>query len=69
MQVPGSMLAQRFGPRLFLLAAIAGSSVLAILTPWAVGLGGPTLLITIRVCQVSRGACINPCSSPSGCAR
>lgn len=52
MQVPGSMLVQRFGPRRFLLAAMAGCSVLAILTPLAVRLGDVALLITTRVCQV-----------------
>ncbi|XP_034234222.1 putative inorganic phosphate cotransporter [Thrips palmi] len=51
MQVPGSMLVQRFGPRRFLLAAMAGASVLAVLTPLAVRLGGMALLITTRVCQ------------------
>lgn len=51
MQVPGSMIVQRFGPRLFLLVAMGGCSVLAMLTPWAVALGGYPLLLTTRVCQ------------------
>lgn len=51
MQVPGSMLVQRYGPRRFLLASVAGCSVLAILTPYAVSLGGVAVLITIRVAQ------------------
>lgn len=51
MQVPGSMMVQRFGPRRFLLASLAGCSALAILTPWAARLGGVALLITTRVLQ------------------
>lgn len=62
MQVPGSMLVQRFGPRRFLLAAMVGCSVLALLTPWAVSLGGVALLLTIRVCQGLLSGLIFPSS-------
>ncbi|XP_011178018.1 putative inorganic phosphate cotransporter [Zeugodacus cucurbitae] len=50
-QVPGGILARRIGGKILLLLAFSISSVLALLTPWAVSFGGWKLLCFIRFLQ------------------
>nr|XP_014102786.1 putative inorganic phosphate cotransporter [Bactrocera oleae] len=50
-QVPGGMLARRLGGKILLLLSFFISSVLALLTPWGVSLGGWKLLCSIRFLQ------------------
>ncbi|XP_034255643.1 putative inorganic phosphate cotransporter isoform X2 [Thrips palmi] len=48
-QVPAGMLAQRFGPKQFLMAGVVGCSLLTILTPLAAAWGGWKLMCALRV--------------------
>lgn len=48
MNMPGGQLAQRFGAKPVLLAALAVASMATLLTPWVVHLGGAHALIALR---------------------
>uniref|UniRef100_A0A034W752 Putative inorganic phosphate cotransporter n=1 Tax=Bactrocera dorsalis TaxID=27457 RepID=A0A034W752_BACDO len=50
-QVPGGMLSRRLGGKIMLLLSFFISSVLALLTPWGISLGGWKLLCAIRFLQ------------------
>ena len=56
-QVPGGILAQRFGPKMFLLFAMTTCSLFALIIPVCVKLGGWQVMCALRVlqglCQVS----------------
>lgn len=47
--VPGGMLVEKFGGKLTLLAGIAATSLLTLLTPVSITLGGSSLLIVNRI--------------------
>ncbi|CAG2068798.1 unnamed protein product, partial [Timema podura] len=51
MQVPAGMLGQRFGPKLFLMGAMAVCSVFNMLTPLAASWGGWGLVCACRIIQ------------------
>lgn len=48
-QVPAGMLAQRYGPKLFLMAGVVGCSLLTIVTPLVAAWGGWRLMCALRV--------------------
>lgn len=47
--IPGGMLVEKFGGKMTLLAGIASTSLLTLLTPLSITLGGSTLLIVNRI--------------------
>ncbi|XP_026274040.1 putative inorganic phosphate cotransporter isoform X3 [Frankliniella occidentalis] len=50
-QVPAGMLAQRYGPKQFLMVGVVGCSLLTILTPLVAAYGGWRLMCALRVCE------------------
>nr|CAD7615277.1 unnamed protein product [Timema genevievae] len=57
MQVPAGMLGQRFGPKLFLMGAMAVCSVFNMLTPLAASWGGWGLVCACRIIQGLSQSC------------
>ncbi|XP_067634387.1 putative inorganic phosphate cotransporter isoform X2 [Eurosta solidaginis] len=58
-QIPGGLLARRFGGKIMLLASMTISSIMALLTPLGVNVGDWKLLCFMRVLQgLSQGVCV-----------